>query len=70
MADPNELQDATLHCPHCGHTVHLDVDISEEEQDYQDECRNCGGDIHVRIHRSIGDNKIHLVVDADDEQYY
>jgi hypothetical protein len=50
--------------------VHLDVDISEEEQDYQDECRNCGGDIHVRIHRSVGDNKIHLVVDADDEQYY
>ncbi|RUO31667.1 CPXCG motif-containing cysteine-rich protein [Aliidiomarina sedimenti] len=70
MAATTQLKDAILHCPHCGHNVHLDIDISEEEQDYQDECAACGGDIHIRIHRDIGDGKLHVSVDADDEQYY
>ncbi|RUO25585.1 CPXCG motif-containing cysteine-rich protein [Aliidiomarina minuta] len=70
MSDTSKVRDTIVHCPHCGHSIHLDVDISEEEQDYQDECPACGGDIHVRMHRDVGDGKLHLKVDADDEQYY
>ncbi|RUO36609.1 CPXCG motif-containing cysteine-rich protein [Aliidiomarina sanyensis] len=68
--DDAKLFDARVHCPHCGHTVHLDVDTSEDEQNYEDECPNCGDSIYVTMHREIGDDKIHLRVTADDEQYY
>lgn len=70
MNSANQLRDTILHCPHCGHTIHLDIDISEEEQNYQDECAACGGDIHVRLHREIGDDKLHVQIDANDEQIY
>lgn len=70
MSSSEKLRDTTLHCPQCGHNIHLDIDISEDEQDYQDECAACGSDIHVRLYREIGDDKIHVQVDADDEQYY
>lgn len=66
----SSLREATLQCPHCGHHINLEIDTSEEEQDYQDECAACGDDIHVRLHRDIGDDKLHVRIDADDEQYY
>lgn len=70
MNSSEKLRDTTLHCPQCGHNIHLDIDTSEDEQDYQDECAACGSDIHIRLYREIGDDKIHVQVDADDEQYY
>ncbi|MCC5854941.1 MAG: CPXCG motif-containing cysteine-rich protein [Idiomarina sp.] len=64
------VQDTIVHCPHCGHNVHLGVDLSEDEQDYLDECAACGGEIHLMLYRDIGDDRMHLKVYADDEQYY
>lgn len=69
MSNEN-LKDTILQCPHCGHNIHLDIDISEEEQNYQDECPACGDSIHIRLGRNLGDDKLHLSVDADDEQIY
>lgn len=66
----SSVRETTLQCPHCGHHIKLDIDISEEEQDYQDECAACGDDIHVQVYRDIGDDKLHVRIDADDEQYY
>ncbi|MCL5050135.1 CPXCG motif-containing cysteine-rich protein [Aliidiomarina maris] len=65
-----KVKDTVVQCPMCGHTIHLDIDISVEEQDYQDECPACGESIHVRLHREVGDDRLHVKVDADDEQYY
>lgn len=64
------VQDAVVHCPHCGHNVHVDVDLSEDNQDYMDECQACGGDIHLHLFLSPGDERFHLQINADDEQYY
>lgn len=64
------LQDASVECPHCGHHIHLDIELSEDSQRYQDECPACGGDILLEIHRSPADDRLHLRISADDEQYY
>ncbi|CUS48883.1 MAG: cysterine-rich protein [Idiomarinaceae bacterium HL-53] len=64
------IQDAIVHCPHCGHSVHVDIDLSEDEQDYMDECQACGGEIHLQLSLQPSDEKYHLHINADDEQYY
>lgn len=44
-----KLRDASVHCPMCGHAVHVMLDPSQGDQDYQDECRACGHDIHLHL---------------------
>ncbi|WP_194755525.1 CPXCG motif-containing cysteine-rich protein [Aliidiomarina indica] len=68
--DDAKLCDARVHCPYCGHTLHLNVDTSEDDQNYQDECPNCGDALYITLHRDISDDKIHLRVHSGDEQYY
>lgn len=64
------IKDTRIHCPHCGHNVHVNVDLSEDEQDYLDECQACGGEIHLHLFLNTGEDRLHLMVDADDEQIY
>ncbi|MCH8492018.1 MAG: CPXCG motif-containing cysteine-rich protein [Idiomarina sp.] len=66
----DKLHDARVNCPHCGHTLHLDIDVSEGEQVFADECRACGDVIYLRLYRDAADDRFHLHVSADDEQYY
>ena len=41
------LKSVPVKCPHCGHNTFLDIDASEGNQDYQEECSACGDLIHV-----------------------
>ncbi|KFZ31995.1 hypothetical protein IDSA_04775 [Pseudidiomarina salinarum] len=68
--DTDKLRDATVSCPFCGHPVHLDIDPSMGNQDYQDECRNCGSDIRLVVDVDEQHNKIIVRVKSDDENYY
>lgn len=65
-----QLRNLSLECPHCGHNIPLEIDTTEEAQDYQDECAACGDSIRVQLYRDVGDDKLHVRIDAEDEQYY
>jgi len=60
----------TVICPHCGHHTHLNLDLSNGDQNYYDECTNCCNELHLIVHLNEDTTKIELIVDADDEQVY
>lgn len=68
--DFDELHDAALHCPFCGHQIHVDIDASNGDQDYQDECPDCGSDIHLIVNVDAVRDKIFVRVRSDDENFY
>ncbi|MEX1222712.1 MAG: CPXCG motif-containing cysteine-rich protein [Idiomarina sp.] len=70
MSIDNELYDAALHCPFCGHQVHVDIDASQGNQDYKDECPDCGNEIHLQVVSDKVRDKIIVRVDSDDENFY
>ncbi|EGN74983.1 hypothetical protein A28LD_1445 [Idiomarina sp. A28L] len=65
-----KIHDTKLQCPHCGHNIHLDVDLSEEQQSFDDECRACGEIIYLHLYRNAADDRLHLQISSGDEQYY
>ncbi len=65
-----KLYDASIRCPHCGHHIHMTIDPSSGNQDYQDECRACGGDIHMVVELDEVHDKIVVHVHSDDENFY
>lgn len=60
----------TIVCPFCGHPMHLSVEVTDEDQDYTEDCSNCCNPIHVRVHKDELHHSVQLFIDADDEQYY
>ncbi|MCF1427658.1 MAG: CPXCG motif-containing cysteine-rich protein [Shewanella sp.] len=65
-----KLKSNTIHCPHCGHHQHIDIDSNYGDQEYVENCRVCCNPIHLRLHIDEQHKKVELYVDADDEQYY
>ncbi len=57
-------------CPHCGQYTSVDLDASNGDQDYYEDCRFCCNPIHFRLHRDEQRDKLQLFVDADDEQIF
>lgn len=53
-----KLHDAAVRCPHCGHQIHVSIDVSQGDQDYQDECPACGSDVHLDVHIDDAQDKI------------
>lgn len=60
----------TIVCPHCGHHTTVELDATQGDQDYQDECLACGATIHLRLHRDELKDRLQLFVDTDDEQIF
>ncbi|MBV2127550.1 MULTISPECIES: CPXCG motif-containing cysteine-rich protein [Arsukibacterium] len=60
----------TISCPFCGHPVHVDVEVTDDDQDYIEDCSNCCNPIHLKVHKDIQHHSVQIFVDADDEQYY
>lgn len=60
----------TVICPHCGHTVQVDLDASEGDQNYYEDCPACCHPIHLSFHVDEQHQTINLFIDADDEQYF
>ncbi|MDN7124181.1 CPXCG motif-containing cysteine-rich protein [Pseudidiomarina terrestris] len=68
--NPQKLHDAAVDCPHCGHHIHLAIDASQGDQDYQDECPACGSDVHIEITLDDVRDKIVVKIRSDDENFY
>ena len=48
------LKDERITCPHCGHHIFVELDPSEGDQDYYEECPACCCEIHLNMpHRRI-----------------
>ena len=59
-----------IDCPHCGHHVFVDLDISRGDQNYYESCTVCCRDIHLNMHIDEYHQKIQLAIDSDDEQIF
>ncbi|NRA62432.1 MAG: CPXCG motif-containing cysteine-rich protein [Psychrobium sp.] len=66
----DSVQAKTIICPHCGHHTHIDLDASNGDQNYYDECTNCCQELHLVTHVNEDDDVLEVKVDADDEQFY
>lgn len=64
------IQSKTILCPHCGHHTHIDLDPSNGDQDYYEECANCCQELHVKTHIDEALQRLDIAIDADDEQFY
>lgn len=64
------IKHSTISCPHCGHPMHLDLDFSQGDQDYYEDCSNCCSPIHLNTHINTIDKKLEVAVSSDDEQLY
>lgn len=64
------IKATTVTCPHCGHHTHIDLDLSNGDQNYYDECTNCCNELHLVAHLNEDTATIELTIDADDEQVY
>lgn len=66
----NLVKMATFDCPHCAHSMHLELDFSNGDQDFFDECPNCCHDIHIRLHQDDLHRNFDVNIVSDDEQIY
>jgi len=64
------IQATTIVCPHCGHHTHVDLDLSNGDQSYYDECTNCCNELHIVTHLDEVKSTVELTVDADNERIY
>lgn len=65
-----DLLHKTVECPFCGHHLHLEVEVTDSDQDYTEDCSNCCNAIHIKVHKDEQHRSVQLFIDADDEQYY
>ncbi|ASD66864.1 MULTISPECIES: CPXCG motif-containing cysteine-rich protein [Pseudoalteromonas] len=64
------LYQQRIECPHCGHHIFVNLDTSEGDQDYYEDCAACCNPIHLNMHLDQLHNKLELRVDSDDEQVF
>ncbi|MDN3651230.1 CPXCG motif-containing cysteine-rich protein [Thalassotalea ponticola] len=60
----------TIHCPHCAHPMHIELDTSQGDQNYYETCPNCCCEMHLNMHIDDYNQVIQLAIDADDEQVF
>lgn len=65
-----QLKQARIQCPHCGHAMHVEVDYSAGDQSYFEECPNCADSVHINLHIDEVHRKLDINVISDDEQLY
>lgn len=65
-----KLLHQVIACPHCGHPIRLEIDRSNGDQAYYDNCPACCQEVHINMHVNEVKHRIELQIDADDEQYY
>ncbi|AWL11823.1 hypothetical protein HMF8227_01345 [Saliniradius amylolyticus] len=63
-------QSQTIECPHCGHHLHIELDYSQGDQNYYEDCTNCCNPIHLQLHIDEEHKKLSVRIDGDDEQLY
>ncbi|WP_026972399.1 CPXCG motif-containing cysteine-rich protein [Aliagarivorans marinus] len=59
-----------IRCPNCGHHTSVELDASNGDQEFYEDCHVCCHSIHCRLERDELSDKLRLYVDADDEQIF
>ncbi|TWX73336.1 CPXCG motif-containing cysteine-rich protein [Colwellia sp. C1TZA3] len=67
---PHDIKEQRIECPHCGHSIRLDLDTSAGDQDYYEECPACCMEMHLNLHIDEYRQKILLGVGSDNEQFF
>jgi len=62
----NELQQHLVNCPYCGEIIEIDVDCSEVNQSYIEDCSVCCRPININIEIDF-DNQVHVYVTHENE---
>ena len=70
MFNDKILKHTEIVCPHCGHHHHIELDCSNGDQDYIEDCSNCCNPIHLNMHLDEVNRKVELNVSSDNEQIY
>jgi hypothetical protein len=65
-----DYAEAQISCPHCGHHTPVELDASNGDQEFYQDCVACCNAIHYRLVRDEEQNKLKLFIDADDEQIF
>jgi len=65
-----EFTEKTIVCPHCGHSVRIELDASNGSQEFYDDCPACCNTMHLNMMVDDLQDTIELTVDADDEQIF
>ncbi len=65
-----ELKRVKITCPHCGHPMRVEVDYSNGDQDYYEDCANCCNPVHLNLHIDDLRHKVAVAISGDDEQLY
>ena len=55
----NELQQHSIDCPYCGEIIEIDVDCSESNQSYIEDCSVCCRPINITVSIDFG-NQVHV----------
>jgi hypothetical protein len=50
--------------------MHIELDYSDGDQDYYEDCANCCNTVHLNMHIDELVKKLDVTVSADDEQFY
>lgn len=64
------FKEKSIHCPHCDHKFNITLDATLGDQNFYDDCPACCHAIHLDMQVDHVHQKIHLFVDADDEQVF
>lgn len=65
-----QVKQTDIQCPHCGHRLHIELDHSNGDQDYYEDCANCCNPIHIQLHIDEVNKHIQVNVSSDDDQIY
>lgn len=68
--DTVSLSERVISCPFCGHTTWVQLDTSNGDQDYYEDCANCCNPIHINVHLDEVRQRVDLSISTDNEQIY
>ena len=55
----NELQQHSIDCPYCGEIIEIDIDCSESNQSYIEDCSVCCRPLPLPVSIAF-DNQVHV----------
>lgn len=62
-----QLKHTLIHCPYCGHSMHIELDYSNGDQDYYEDCANCCNPIHLQLHIDEEHQQLQIKIGTDDD---
>lgn len=62
-----QLKHTHIDCPYCGHNLSIDLDYSNGDQDYYEDCSNCCNPIHLQLHIDEVNQQIQITIGTDDD---